>query len=199
MNTKLAKTAEKFVRGLGADARFVDLGSYDLPVYNQDTESSRGIPTAAVELKSALAASDGWIVASPEYNGFVTPLLLNAFTWCSRGDPPGAPMYATFQRKTAVVLSASPGAMGGMRSLNPGRQLLQNLGVNVLPGSVAVGGAFDAFDQSGDLVNEKHRTMLEGAVESLFYLTRDEANREATCQVVRAHSVGEYGAVDVAT
>jgi len=142
-----------------------------MPIYNQDFEASSGIPDAVQQLKADLQSADGWIVASPEYNGFSTPLLLNAVTWCSRGDPDGE-MYATFKGKSAVVLSASPGAMGGMRSLNPNRQLLTNLGVSVLPDSVAVGGAFGAFDDSGALTNEGQNAMLQGAVEKLFYQTQ---------------------------
>lgn len=197
VNTRLAKTAEKAADSLGAITKFLDLGSYDLPLYSEDVESSDGLPSGAMELKSELAGSDGWIVACPEYNGFITPLLLNAVTWCSRGDPAGE-MYATFKGKFAIVISASPGAMGGMRSLNPCRQLLQNLGVNVLPVSVAVGGAFKAFDEStGDLINEKQKAMLDSAVNSLFFLARDEANRDASCQLIEAHLVGQYGSVDV--
>ena len=54
------------------------------------------------------------------YNGSITPLLLNAFTWASRGDPMGGPMYATFKGKHAVVMGASPGALGGLRAMSVG-------------------------------------------------------------------------------
>jgi chromate reductase len=206
VNTKLAKAAERLVQntelGFGATTKFLDLALYDLPLYNPDVEANQGMPIGAMKLKEDLASTDGWIVCSPEYNGFVTPLLLNSFTWCSRGDAPEAGMYATFRDKTAIVLSASPGAMGGMRSLNPNRQLLTNLGVNVLPHSVAIGGAFQAFDETtGDLLDEKQQQMLTGAVHSLFMTTRDSANREVTCKLVeelKLRPVGDYGSVSVA-
>ena len=199
VNTKLAKAAQRIAQTHGAETTFLDLSCYNLPLYNQDEESVNGLPDGAIQLKSDLAAADGWIVASPEYNGFVTPLLLNALTWCSRGDSPNQ-MYATFRGKAATVVSASPGAMGGMRALNPTRQVLQNLGVNVLPLSVAVGGAFQAFDDSGQLNDTKQKAMLESAVASLYYLSRDQANREAACKIIEAHTitVGAYGSVDVA-
>lgn len=198
VNTKLIHAAESVAKNLGAGTKMIDLGAYDMPLYHQDLESSAGIPDGAQQLKADLEGADGWILASPEYNGFVTPLLLNAVTWCSRGDPDGE-MYATFKGKSAIVLSASPGAMGGMRSLNPNRELLTNLGVHVLPDSVAVGGAFGAFDEeSGALTNDRQQAMLQGAVEKLFYQTRDAANREATCKMIEAHLVGEYGAAGVA-
>jgi len=203
VNTKLAKAAERLGAEMGATTKLLDLARYDLPVYNSDIEDQKGMPDSAMRLKEDLGDADGWIVSSPEYNGFVPPLLLNAMTWASRGDPAEAGMYATFQRKSAIVVSASPGAMGGMRSLGPNRELLQNLGVNVLPQSVAIGGAFQAFDESsGDLVDPKQNGMLQGAVHALFLVARDAANREATCDLVKAEmqeqTVGEYGSISVA-
>lgn len=201
VNTKLAKAAERMSLEMGATTKFLDLAHYDLPIYNSDLEEQQGMPESALRLKEELGGTDGWIVASPEYNGFVPPLLLNALTWASRGDPPEAGMYATFQRKSALVVSASPGALGGMRSLGPNRELLQNLGVNVLPQSVAIGGAFKAFDDDeGDLVDPKQASRLQGAVRALFLVTRDAANRDATCDMIQELSrqtVGEYGSVSV--
>jgi len=148
-------------------------------------------------LKAVLGETDGWIISSPEYNGFISPLLLNAYTWCSRGDK--GTMYATFAEKSATVLAASPGAMGGLRTLNPHRELLTNLGVTVLPQSVAIGAAYKAFNaEDGNLVDPRQQSMLQGAVEALFYQARDHANREATCALVKdAMLAGEYGAVSL--
>ena len=204
-NTQLIHVAKDVAQGLGAETTLIDLAHYPLPVYHQDDESSssnQGLPQAAVDLKAQLAAADAWIVASPEYNGFLTPLLLNAYTWCSRGDHDGD-MYATFRNKLAVILSASPGGLGGMRNHNIHAQLLRNLGVQVLPQSVAIGRAFAAFQKSStdvvanSLKDDKHQRQLEGAVQSLFYTARDHANREATCELVRSMTVGEYGDVPV--
>lgn len=181
---------------LGAETSIVNLSDYNLPVYHQDLEVDGKIPKAAVDLKAALGQADAWIISSPEYNGFISPLLLNVYTWCSRGDQAGA-MYATFSGKSATVLSSSPGAMGGLRTLNPHREILTNLGVNVLPQSVAIGAAFKAFDEEGNLVDAKQNGMLQAAVEVLFRQARDQANREATCALVEKVIAGEYGAVSL--
>ena len=125
----------------------------------------------------------------------ISPLLLNTYTWCSRGDEAGA-IYETFRGKVAIVLS-SPGAMGCLRTLNPHREILTNLGVNAIPQSVAIGAAFKAFDGEGNLVDDKQKSMLEGAIEGLFYLARDQANRDATCALVKKVIAGEYGAVSL--
>lgn len=199
-NTRLAESASQLLASskYGATTQVLDLSSYELPLYDQDLEAD-GMHPGAVQLKKDLSSADGWVYCSPEYNGSMTPLFVNAMTWASRGDPDGE-MYATFKEKLALVLSASPGAMGGMRALNPTRQLLTNLGVNVLPHSVAVGGAFKAFDESGQLKDEKHVAMLEKACSDLFFLTRNTANRAAACEVIETHlsTVGFYGSIDVA-
>ena len=148
-NTRLILAAERIASNLGATTKVVDLSTFDLPLYNEDLESKSGMPAAAMELKSILGDQDGWVISSPEYNGFTTPLLVNTFAWMSRGDPDGQ-MYATFSNKSAIVLSASPGALGGMRSINPTRELLTNLGVNVLAPSATVGAAYKAFDDDLD-------------------------------------------------
>lgn len=201
VNVKLAKAAEQIAQNLGATTTFIDLGSYDLPLYDPNLEESIGMPDNAMKLKSDLRSTDGWIIASPEYNGFVTPLLLNAMTWCSRGDTKETGgMYATFHSKTACLLSASPGALGGMRSLSPNRTLLTNLGVQVIPQSVAIGGAFQAFDDSNNtLIDPKQDKMLQGAIHSLFLATRDIINRDSTCELLQdLKPVGDYGSVNVA-
>lgn len=200
-NTQLAESAAQLLSSskYGATTKMLDLSSYDLPIYNQDLEEAEGMPPGAIQLKQGLEAADGWFYCSPEYNGSMTPLFVNAMTWASRGDKDG-PMYKTFQAKVAVVSSASPGAMGGMRALNPNRQLLANLGVNVLPFSVAVGGAFKAFDESGQLKDENQFARLEKACGDLYLMTRDIANREAACTLIEEHlaTAGAYGSVDVA-
>ena len=170
-NTHLIVAAEQVAQAAGAETNVISLQDFPLPVYNQDDEAVSGLPQAAKDLKEALGKADAWVVASPEYNGFPSPLLLNAYTWCSRGDD--ETMYTTLRGKTACLLSASPGGLGGMRNHNPHRQILTNLGVHVLPDAVAIGGAFKAFDESGRLVDDKQQSMLETAIQALFLNSRE--------------------------
>ncbi|KAJ8603308.1 hypothetical protein CTAYLR_009018 [Chrysophaeum taylorii] len=200
-NTTLAKAAGKMAEAKGATTMLINLGfDYALPLYSQDLEVD--FPAAAVELKAKLASCDAWIIAGPEYNGFATPLLVNAITWSSRGDPPGE-MYATFKGKTAAVIATSPGGLGGMRALNSYKELLMNLGTTCLPLSVAVGGAMKAFKEDGSLADSKMAGMLDGLITQLVHVARSEANREVACEILstlkKAATAGEYGAVTAAT
>jgi len=83
VNVKLARAAETAAANLGARTAFVDLESYHLPLYSQDLESRTGMPSSALELKRDLGQADGWILASPEYNGFVTV----RYTFCATAVP----------------------------------------------------------------------------------------------------------------
>ena len=159
-NKRLARLAAAAVERAGGSATFIDLREYPIPLYDGDLEREHGIPEQARRLKAMLAGHAGLIVVSPEYNGFITPLLKNTLDWLSRpdGDEDG---LALFRDRVACVLSASPGGFGGMRSLALARQLLTNLGVTVLPDQLAVPRAAQAFTDKGDLADEKTAQRLD--------------------------------------
>lgn len=141
-------------------ATFADLRDYPMPLYDGDLEREQGVPEHARRLKALLADHTGLVVVSPEYNGFITPLLKNTLDWLSRPDDDREGL-ALFRNRVACVLSASPGGFGGMRSLALARQLLTNLGVTVLPDQLAVPRAAQAFTDAGDLADQGTRERLD--------------------------------------
>src|SRR6266571_3111869 len=87
------------------------------------------------------------LIATPEYNGGYPALLKNALDWASRpseSDPTGLEVFAG---KVAAVVSASPGALGGMRAQIALQISLNKLGLLVIPNSFALGLAHQAFDE----------------------------------------------------
>lgn len=159
LNKKLARTAADSARATGAEVTLLDLRDYPIPLYDGDLEAESGVPENARALRRLMATHHGLIVVSPEYNGFITPLLKNTLDWISRPD--GAEDGLTLYRdKVALVLSASPGALGGLRSLQLIRQLLGNLGVTVLPDQLAVGRAQQAFNPDGTLTDPAQMAKL---------------------------------------
>ncbi len=171
-NGKLAQVARGIAVAAGAQVMLLDLRALALPVYDAEIEAA-GMPPGAVGLRDALVRHDALIVASPEYNGFPTPLLINAFDWVSRvpagnGMPAG---LAALAGKTAGVMSASPGPLGGMRSLMFTRQFLHNvLGMIVVPEQFALPLAAQAFDTEGQLRDEKHAQATVRVVKSVLRL-----------------------------
>ena len=151
-NKRLARAAAAHARTAGAEVTFLDLRDYSLPLYDGDLEDRDGIPAAATELKAQLQSHAGWIVACPEYNSSITAVLKNAIDWCSRPTP-GEPMANAFQGKIVSIMSASPGALGGMRGLVHVRSILSNLGMVVVPPDVAVPKAHEIL--TGDTIGDE--------------------------------------------
>jgi NAD(P)H-dependent FMN reductase len=100
------------------------------------------------------------VIASPEYNGSVTPVLKNALDWVSRSAP-NEPPLAAYRGKVAALVSASPGALGGLRGLGHLRDILGNIGVIVLPDQVAVPKAHEAFAADGSLLDARQQARVQ--------------------------------------
>ncbi len=145
-NSLLKDIAAKIAEEQGANVSNIRLEDLDIPLYNQDLEASEGAPDDVLRLKRVFNAADGLIIVSPEYNSSISPLLKNTIDWISRKQPDETPM-AGFRGKAALLLSASPGALGGMRGLVHVRDILGNIGMHVLPDQLAVGSAHDAFSE----------------------------------------------------
>jgi chromate reductase, NAD(P)H dehydrogenase (quinone) len=105
-------------------------------------------------------ALDGFLISAPEYNSSISGVLKNTIDWASRPVPGEAPL-ACFAGKVAILMSASPGALGGLRGLVTVRSLLSNIRVIVLPDQVAVPKAHEAFDTDGKLKDPKQQASIE--------------------------------------
>lgn len=173
LNQQLAAVAARALTQAGALVTPVDLRALALPIYDADIEA-RGMPEGARTLRRLFAEHDALLLASPEYNGFPTPLLINALDWASRpvaedGLPSGP---AAMSGTVAGLLSASPGAFGGLRSLLHTRQFLQmNLGMLVVPEQFGLGQADKAFDATGALIDAKAQAAVERVVQSVLRVT----------------------------
>jgi chromate reductase, NAD(P)H dehydrogenase (quinone) len=165
LNRKLARVAATKLEGAGLDVTLADLRDYPMPMYDGDLEAA-GMPPQARAFRDLLKRHDLFVIASPEYNGSFSGLLKNAIDWASRGvdgDRPGS----VFRGKRAALLSASPGQGGGRRGLRHARELLEMLGMDVLPLQVSVASAHQAFDPCGELARPEDAALLEQFVETL--------------------------------
>jgi len=159
-NQLLVRIAARGAEAAGAEVTVVDLKDYPLPLFNEDLESEQGTPENAAKLKQLFLKHDGLLIASPEYNSSITPLLKNTIDWVSRAAEGESPL-AAYHKKTAALMSASPGGLGGLRGLVHVRSILSSIGVLVLPDQIAVSRAFEAFDEAGGLKDERQRSRVE--------------------------------------
>ena len=159
-NRRLARVAAGLARDKGAEVTHIELGDFDVPLYNADLEA-RGTPPDVIRLKQLAFDHPGWIICAPEYNASYPALLKNTLDWISspvKGDPVWDDDFRATRGKVVGMLSASPGALGGLRSQSHLAPLLLNLHCWVAPTAYALGRAGDAFDADGNLV-------AKGAVE----------------------------------
>ena len=167
LNKKLLVVAADAARAAGAEVTVVDLRELALPLYDQDIEDASGLPEGAKKFKALLRASDGFLIASPEYNSSITAALKNAIDWASRAEADDEPPLAAFRGKTAALIAASPGALGGLRGLVTVRSILGNIGVIVLPDQVCIGAAHEAFDEAGKLKDERKTKQVAALAKGL--------------------------------
>lgn len=149
-NKKLVKVAIGAARAAGAEVTFLELRELELPLYDGDLETSQGLPPGGRKLKDLMLANHGFLISAPEYNSSISAVLKNAIDWASRPVPGEKPLEC-FDGKIAALMSASPGALGGLRMLVHLRAILENVGTFVLPKQVAVAKAHEAFDENGSL------------------------------------------------
>ncbi len=159
-NKKLIRIAAQGAKNAGAEVTVLDLREFPLPVFDEDLEAKEGLPTNGRMLKDMFLSHHGLLISSPEYNSSVSAVLKNAIDWISRPAPGEAPL-GCFVNKVAAILSASPGALGGLRGLVHLRAILGNIKVLVLPEQIAVGKAHEAFQPDGSLKDSKQQTALE--------------------------------------
>lgn len=176
LNKKLARAAATMVRDAGGDPTLIDLADYPLPLYNGDIEASEGLPANARALKEHFNAADGLLIASPEYNSSISGALKNMIDWVSRRASSDEPHLHSLAGKTAGLVSASIGALGGLRGLYHLREILLNINVIVLPEMQAIVKAEDVLGEES-INDERQRAGVERVAKRLVQVAGALAKR----------------------
>jgi chromate reductase len=171
-NRRLAAEATRMLAMSDAVVTLLDLADYPLPIYDGDHEETAGVPQNAILLAQRIAAQDGLLLVSPEYNHSVTPLMKNAIDWTSRVRKVQGRPIQPFKGIVAGLASTSTGRFGGMRGLEALRIVMRALGAEVLTQQCTVASAAASFDEAGRLSDDVARTSLETLVEKLLDTAR---------------------------
>ena len=172
-NRQLAGVAATLASASGAAVTHLELDELDIPMYNADLEA-RATPPDVMKLKQILFEHPAWIICSPEYNGSYTALLKNTIDWASspvKGDAHWASGTKPFAGKVVGLLSASPGAFGGLRGIGHLQPLLLNLQCWVAPKNFCLGKAGEAFDADGNLLTETAQKGVQAVVDQVIWAT----------------------------
>ena len=124
-----------------------------IPLYDGDDEAAHGVPEIVARLKDRIAAADGLVIATPEYNNGIPGVAKNAIDWLSR---PPADIGRVFGGRPVALFGASPGGFGTVLSQNAWLPVLRTLGAELWSGGrMMVSRAGQVFDADGALVDPK--------------------------------------------
>lgn len=162
INTALLRAAVELVpAGATLDVRTL----HGIPLYDGDVEAT-SFPDVVTKLKDDIAAADGLLLVTPEYNNSIPGVFKNAIDWLSR---PSADIPRVFGNKPVAILGASPGGFGTILSQNAWLPVLHTLGTRHWSGRrMMVAKASTVFDANGRLIDEATRTKLTQFLEGFI-------------------------------
>lgn len=135
----------------------------DIPLYDGDVEAEQGIPATVQQLKDRIAASDGLLIATPEYNNSMPGVLKNAIDWLSR---PPADIPRVFRGRPVAVMGATPGRGATALAQAAWLPVLRTLGMRPwFEGRVLIPAAGKVFGSDGFIADESTRERVRAFVE----------------------------------
>jgi NAD(P)H-dependent FMN reductase len=129
-----------------------------IPLYDGDDEAARGVPHAVTKLKDEIAAADGLLLVSPEYNNGIPGVAKNAIDWLSR---PPADIARVFRGKPVAIAGASPGGFGTILAQNAWLPVFRTLGADLWAGGrLLVSRAGSVIDAKGEITDAATRDSI---------------------------------------
>jgi NAD(P)H-dependent FMN reductase len=165
-NRRLIELAVESARRGGAVVDLADFHEFDVPLFDGDVLAASGIPRGATELARRVSEADGLMIASPEYNYSLPGTLKNLIDWLSRIKP------VPIRGKTAMLLAASNGQVGGQRGLWQLRIPLEGLGMIVAPDMYSLPWADASLADDGTLKEPERQARLDQMVGGFLTMTR---------------------------
>ncbi|MER9653447.1 NAD(P)H-dependent oxidoreductase [Mesorhizobium sp. M0152] len=169
---RTADVAQKELAIQGAEATRISLGDYPLPILDEDVEKDTGVPENAHKLARLIAAHDGLLIATPEYNGSIPPLLKNTIDWVSRVRRDGGRPVRPLAGKVAGLCSSSSGHFAGIRCINHLRAVLVRCQMEVVTPECSVPEGGNAFDGDGNFRDERLQKSMEHLCRTLIETSR---------------------------
>lgn len=159
-NKQLIRIAARGASEAGGDVTLIDLRDYPLPIYDQDIETSQGLPDNALKLKKLFWEHEAFLLSCPEYNSSMSAVFKNVIDWVSRQATEDEVYLSCFIDKVVTLMSASPGELGGLRGLVHIRAMFGNIYSLVLPKQKSISHADQAFAEDGSLKDAKQQKAI---------------------------------------
>jgi chromate reductase, NAD(P)H dehydrogenase (quinone) len=149
----------------------------NIPLYDGDVEDTQGIPAPVQRLKEIIAAADGLLLVTPEYNNSIPGVFKNAIDWLSR---PPADIPRIFGGKPVAMIGASPGGFGTILSQEAWLPVLRTLRTRAwFGGRLFVARAGSIFDESGRIANDATKEQLRQFIDGFVTFVRSIAGHQA--------------------
>lgn len=193
-NKRVLKIAAEGANQAGAYVTYIDLLDFPLSIYNADDQDQKGFSPHVLKLQGLINRHDGLLIATPSYNGSLPAVLKNAIDWTSRPNQ----LYQKsdlYLGKTAAIMSASPGSLGGVRALGHLRDVLTSVKVHVLPTEVAITFVEERFNgDSLNMIDQEMKQTLENLGQTLvervkLTLYKPESIHENGCHTHQTQKV----------
>lgn len=162
LNKKLLRVVKSYFNDKQINHTLIDLIDFAMPLYNEDIETSAGIPSLVDQLALCIKNADALIIASPEYNGSISSPLKNTIDWLSRCKP------MPLADKHLLLLSTSPAKFGGVRGVWHTRVPFEMLGVHVFPSMFCLEQGHTQFDNTGKLIDATVQERLKKMVDTFI-------------------------------
>jgi len=166
INEPLRRLMSNKLREAGVEVTDLDLHDFDMPIFNQDIEDAGETPEAAKRLADMFRSYDIVFIASPEYNGGVTPLIVNMISWVSREKP------NPFKHAVFGIGGVSDGKYATIFALSHLRDSLSKLGALVVPTLLGIGPYPDVFDENGEPNEANIKWKVGQTVRELTHFSR---------------------------
>lgn len=155
-NAGLLRAAAEAV---SAETHLEILSIRDVPLYDADVEETTGVPASVQYIKDKVAAGEGLLLVTPEYNNSIPGVFKNVIDWMSR---PPADVPRIFRDRPVAIMGATPGMGGTFLAQNAWLPVIRTLQMRAwFGGRLHVSGARQAFDAEGNLTDEKIRAQLK--------------------------------------
>ena len=130
-----------------------------IPLYDADAEATSGVPAPVARLKDVIAAADGLLLVSPEYNNSLPGVAKNAIDWLSR---PPSDVPRIFRGRPIAIAGASPGGFGTILSQNAWLPVFRTLGAELWPGGrLLVSRAGSVMGADGEVADAATRQAIQ--------------------------------------